>query len=88
MEKKPRAMRPIGRIMARRVQRTRRRTRAELIKPGEKIVRADLGVVSVLKVMETGGGYVALLVARANGRHSLLKIHPSDEVLLHTERIL
>jgi hypothetical protein len=64
------------------------RKRAELVKPGEKIFRADLGVVEVLKVMETGTGYVALLVLRSNGGQALLKIHPWEEVLLHTERIL
>jgi hypothetical protein len=64
------------------------RKRAELVKPGEKIIRADLGVVEVLKVMETGTGYVALLVLRSDGRQALLKIPPWDEVLLHTERIL
>ena len=52
------------------------------------IFRADLGVVEVLKVMETGTGYVALLVLRSNGGQALLKIHPWEEVLLHTERIL
>ena len=88
MEKKRKTMHPIGRMTGGRVRRARMRKRAEELKPGEKIVRAELGVVEVLKVMEAGNGYVALRVVRADGGQTLLKIHPWETVLLQTERIL
>jgi len=59
--------------------------RADLLTPGDRIVSEKDGVVTVLKNMDASDGERVLMVVKANGKKTLLKVAPWHEVPLHAE---
>ncbi len=56
-----------------------------MLTPGDRIVSEKDGVVTVLKNMAASDGDCVLMVVKANGKRTLLKVAPSHEVPLHAE---